>query len=71
MQLQLENFLEGNALEIDLTDLVLLSSLLNDSIPMPFLDSGVSQLLDQRKGVLEAMNRLLQLAERSILFCVR
>lgn len=71
MQLQLEHFLQGNALEIDLTNLVLLSSLLNDSIPMSFLDSGVSQLLDQRKRILEPMNRLLELAEWSILFCVR
>jgi len=62
--------LKSNALEIDLTDLVLLSSLLDDSIPMPFLDSGVSQLLDEWKRILEAMDGLLELAERSILFCV-
>lgn len=63
MELKLEHLLEGDGLKVDLSDLLELTSLLNNAVPMSLDNSRVSELLDERKRCLEADNSRLKLLE--------
>jgi len=66
VELKLEHLLEGDGLEVDLTNLLELASLLNNSVPMPFLNGRVTELLNEGQRSLKATDSRLQFLERRV-----